>query len=153
MTPPITTGRVRALAFRPVDSDPMREAPSVTVAPGRGIDRENRPAGKRELTLLSSESWFDACRELGRDIPWTCRRANVLVERLHLPDTIGKVLSIGTVRVQVHGETKPCGLMDKESQGLRIALQSEGRGGVHAEVLSGGVISVGDEVRVMPDSG
>lgn len=149
MTPPVTKGRVRALAFRPVDSDPMREVTSVKVAPGRGIDRENRPAGKRELTLLSSESWSDACRELGRDIPWTCRRANVLVEGLPLGDTIGGVLELGSVRVRVHGETKPCGLMDKESQGLRNVLLPDCRGGVHVEVLSDGVISVGDEVHVL----
>ena len=59
----------------------------------RGIDTENRPHGKREVTLLSAEAWAEVCRELGADLPWHKRRANFLVEGIDLAGTIGKTIA------------------------------------------------------------
>ena len=143
-----SVGILRGIAHRPTDSDPMREVPEAAVFPGRGISAENRKSGKREITLLSTESWTDVCRELGVSLPWSIRRANVLIEGIDLGETIGKQLRIGEVRLQVHGETRPCGLMDQQHQGLRDALIPHCRGGVFAEVLVGGAIRVGDRVEV-----
>lgn len=142
-------GTVKAIAHRAVDSDPMIEADSVNVLPGRGIDSENRKAGEREITLLSVQSWADACKELGQEIPWWIRRANLLIDGVPLGDTIGRHIRVGPVEIQVHGETKPCKIMHGQVPGLTRALAKECRGGVYGEVLVGGVIRVGDEVRVL----
>lgn len=145
-------GTLKAIAHRPTDGEPMRETRQVTVYPGRGIDSENRKTGRREVTLLSIESWADACRELGIEIPWLVRRANFLVEGIDLAATLGQVISIGPVQIRIHGETKPCGLMESQQKGLREALVPNFRGGVHGEVLTGGTIHVGDQVSEMISS-
>ncbi len=126
----------------------MREAQQTTVHPGRGFDTENRKTGRREVTLLSTEAWTDACRELGVNIPWVVRRANFLIEGVDLPSTLGQIISIGPVQIRIHGETRPCGIMESQQPGLRDALTPNLRGGVHGEVLTGGTIRVGDTVRV-----
>ena len=141
-------GMLKGIAHRPVDGEPMREAQQATVHPGRGIDTENRKTGRREVTLLAAEAWADACRELGVDIPWHVRRANFLIEGVDLPATLGHIISIGPVQIRIHGETRPCGMMESQQVGLRDALKPNLRGGVHGEVLAGGVIHVGDTVRV-----
>lgn len=142
------TGTLKAIAHRPTDGELMREAQQATVHPGRGIDSENRKTGPREVTLLSTEAWSDACRELGVNIPWLVRRANFLIEGIDLSSTLGQIIVIGPVQIRIHGETRPCGIMESQQAGLRDALKPNMRGGVHGEVLTGGTIRVGDLVAV-----
>jgi MOSC domain-containing protein YiiM len=100
------------------------------------------------VTLVSAEAWRDVCAELRADVPWHKRRANLLVEGLDLSKTLGQTLAVGTVRLKIHGESKPCGIMDEMHAGLRKALVPDGRGGVYAQVLQGGVIHVGDSIHI-----
>ena len=143
-------GVLKAIAHRPTDGQPMTEARELVVLARRGPQVENRKPGKREITMLSAESWAQACRELGVDLPWWYRRANLLIEGLDLSAMIGRTLAVGSIRVQVYGETKPCGLMDQQHAGLRQALVPECRGGVYGRVLTGGTIRVGDLVTLLP---
>jgi len=148
MTDRNTRGHLRAIACRPTDGQRMTEVKSCTVEPGRGIVGENRKPGKREVTLVSEESWVEACRELGASVPWYFRRANLLVSGIDLADSIGKDLCIGAVQLRIHGETKPCPIMDEQHPGLKRALIPTCRGGVHGEVLTGGELRVGDPVTL-----
>ncbi len=140
-------GMLRAIARRPTDGEPMVEVSTAELVPGRGITSENRKPGPREVTLLSVESWRNACQDLGTDLPWYLRRANLLIEGVDLAAAIGAELRVGAVRLKVHGETRPCGIMDQQQDGLKQALIPQCRGGVHAQVLEGGVIRVGDAVE------
>ena len=144
------TGTVEGIAYRPTDGSTMQLLDECEVLAGRGLTLENRRAGKREITLLSMERWADACRELGAEVPWTFRRANLLIRGIDLAAQIGKTLTIGSVRVLVHGETRPCGIMDAQHSGLKTALVPQVRGGVHAEVLTGGAVRKGDRVTIDP---
>jgi MOSC domain-containing protein YiiM len=146
---PQTTGTVKAIAFRPGQGDPMVEIDHCSVVVGRGLECENRRPGKRQVTLLSAEVWAEVCRELGVDLPWRERRANLLVEGIDLAATIGHTVAIGEVRLQIHGEIEPCEIMDEVQTGLCRALVPDCRGGVYGEALSGGTICVGDRVSVV----
>ena len=128
----------------------MLEVRQCDVVAGRGLDVENRKAGKREITLLSLDKWSETCNELGAVISWHARRANLLVEGLDLAATIGDTLAIGDVRIKIHMESTPCGLMDEQYPGLRAALKADCRGGVAGQVLAGGTIRIGDGVLVNP---
>lgn len=142
-----SSGVVRGIAHRPVDGAAMEEVAVCQVLPGRGIVTENRKPGKREITLISREAWRDTCRELGAELPWFTRRANLLIEGLDLAALVGKSIQIGDVRIFIHGETKPCGLMDQQHEGLRAVLVPAFRGGVHGQVCSAGTIRIGDSVQ------
>jgi len=107
---------------------------------------EDRKPGPRSITLMSKEAWKDVCDELGADLPWHTRRVNLLVKGIDLPATLGKRVRLGEVRILVHGESKPCELMEKQHRGLRCALKPHCRGGVYGEVLEGGTIRLGDVV-------
>lgn len=123
---------------------------ALTVLAGGGVEGDGRPAGKRELTLLSREGWREACRELGADLPWHYRRANVLIEGIDLAAAIGRTIVIGPVRLFVHGETRPCQLMEQQHAGLLNALRPNCRAGVHGQVLGGGIVRIGDSVTLEP---
>lgn len=147
-------GIVQAIAWRPTNGEPMVEIEKCSVNPKQGMDCENRKHGKREVSLLSAQSWNDVCKDMGQELPWTTRRANFLIDSLidgmKLSDTIGKTIAIGkSVRVHIHKETKPCHIMENQFAGLKNAIKSDFRGGVLGQVTTGGDIQIGDEVTVV----
>ena len=112
----------------------------------RGANSKNR-----QVTVLRSEDWADACRDIGIKLPWTIRRANLLVEGLpSLVDRKGEQLMIGDLVLQITGETEPCNRMEAAAAGLQAALSVGWRGGVTCRVIAGGDIQNGDTVVVVP---
>lgn len=143
-------GKVVAMAWRPRDSEPMTETNEQRAIAGQGFESEPGRSRSRGLTLLSVESWRDTCRELGTELSWHARRANLLVQGIDLAKVIGQTIAIGDVQLRIVDETKPCKLMDEEHAGLRRALVHEHRGGVFGEVIAGGVIRVNDTIKTIP---
>lgn len=119
----------------------------VSVAKGVGNDFRGKP-GKRQVTVLTRESWTAACAEVGAELPWTVRRANLYVEGVALKDSTGQILRIGNVIMEITGETDPCYRMDEQHDGLTAALVPDWRGGVLCRVLTGGTIRVDDAVAL-----
>ena len=73
----------------------------------------------------------------------------MLVEGFDLPQIAGAKLRIGNdVLLQITRETDPCERMEALAPGLRAALMVDWRGGACSRVLAGGIIRVGDTVRV-----
>jgi MOSC domain-containing protein YiiM len=58
------------------------------------------------------------------------------------------VVLIGEVRLETHGESKPCELMDELRRGLRKVLVPHARGGAYGQVLVGGTIRIGDGIMI-----
>jgi MOSC domain-containing protein YiiM len=132
----------------------MEQIESVRIGEEFGIEGDHRGLVKpgklprRQVTVLAREAWEAACADLGRPVPWTVRRSNLLVESLPLPRRAGDVIVIGDVRLEVHLEIDPCQRMDEQEPGLQEALKPDWRGGVGCSVLQGGEISIGDVVRI-----
>ncbi|MBC07525.1 MOSC domain-containing protein [Thalassospira sp.] len=127
---------------------PMESLDRVDVTTDLGVDGDYRgKLRRRQVTILAEEDWQAACAELDRnDIPWTERRANLLVRGIALPRTKGSRLSIGNVIFEITGETDPCNRMDDVAMGLQDALMPDWRGGVTCRVIEGGTIAIGDPV-------
>lgn len=143
-------GEVQALAIRPARAETMQLVDAVTAEKDGGLIEEGRGAkNKRGVTLLAAGQWPAVCESLGRDVPWTARRANILIGCDALLHYMGKTLCIGDeVTLEVTAETVPCGHIESLTPGLFEALKPEGRGGLCCRVLMGGVIRVGHVVRV-----
>ncbi len=98
------------------------------------------------MTLISAAAWRAVERELAAVVDPALRRANLLVRGVELDGSRGRVLKVGGCRLLIHGELRPCRLMEESHRGLQAALAHDGRGGVYGEVLAGGELAVGDEV-------
>jgi MOSC domain-containing protein YiiM len=144
-------GELAGIARREKKRAPMEElsCANIRIESGVAHDSRGRP-GQRQVTVLSAAAWRDACNVLGAEIPWTTRRANLLVEEIHLTNTVGAILHIGSVRLLVTGEVDPCSRMDEQYPGLTDALRPDWRGGVSCTVLTGGTIAIGDSIILQP---
>lgn len=142
-------GELVGIAIRDAKRAAMRELESASITPESGVadDFRGKP-GKRQVTLLSADVWDTVCAELNSTLPWTTRRANLLVAGVDLPRSAGQTIHVGSVTLRVTMETDPCSRMDEQHDGLRAALTPDWRGGVCCEVLSGGDISIGDSVQI-----
>ena len=113
----------------------------------RGV-RKPGGTGRRQVTLMERGDWTAAMAEIGRDLPWWERRANLLVE-FDLPQRPGARLRIGRdVLLEVTRDTEPCHRMEAIAPGLFAALSPDWRGGACSRVLVGGEIVLGDEIRI-----
>ena len=140
-------GTLLGIAIRKKTRAPMDTLNSVMVTTGRGLvgDFRGKP-GNRQVTVLSREDWDSACQELGRELPWTVRRANLLVEGIKLRETTDCLIHIDDLTLEVTGETDPCSRMEEAETGLTKALTPNWRGGVLCRVISDGDISLGAKV-------
>jgi MOSC domain-containing protein YiiM len=139
------------IAFRPKSRAPMQTKVETMVSKVAGVEDDfKRKPGKRQVTLLSLKQWQLACDEVDVTLPWTIRRANLLVDGVSFDSTmVGKQIKIGHLILLVTGETDPCPKMDAQHQGLTQALTPDWRGGVCCRVIADGRVKVGDKLSIL----
>lgn len=147
-------GTLNGIARREKKRAPMETLERAEISTETGVARDSRgKPGKRQVTVVSAAAWRAACRDLGQEVPWTARRANLLVDGIELPETTGGILRIGPVKLLINDEVDPCSRMDEQYAGLTRALQPDWRGGVACTVLEGGCVALGDSVTLEPPAG
>jgi len=112
----------------------------------RGLLGNANRGGRRQVTLISRERWDAVIEALGTPLEPSIRRANLMVSGIDLERSRGRVLRVGSTRLRINGETRPCWQMEEAQPGLQAALDQHWGGGAFAEVLEGGEIRVGDSV-------
>lgn len=137
-------GKVLSIAVRTAQRGAMKEVPHASARVDGGLEGDIAVSASRGVSFISAEQWRQVTRELGANLAWHTRRANVLVETASLGHLVGKTVRVGEVELEITDETRPCALMDQLHQGLRAALVPDCRGGVHGRVLRAGRIQVGD---------
>jgi MOSC domain-containing protein YiiM len=124
--------------------DPVSRA---AVIAGRGIVGDANQGSTRQVTILSDKGWIEVTRAPGTPDP-IVRRANLLVSDVDLVNSRNKILRIGSVRIRLLGETRPCERMEEAKAGLQQAMSVPYGGGAYGEVLDDGEIAIGDRVTL-----
>jgi MOSC domain-containing protein YiiM len=125
----------------------MDPVPSAALVAGRGVVGSADQGRRRQVTIIEREVWDRLMGDLGASTAPSARRANLMVSGIPLARAVNQTLRVGSCRLRVLGETRPCERMDEALPGLRRAMESDWGGGVFAEVLEGGDIAVGAPVR------
>ncbi len=143
----MSVGRLEAIWLKPVRREELEPVETAELRAGQGMVGNRHQGGRRQVTILEREAWDAVESEVNVSVPAETRRANLLVRGVSLRDTTGRVLEVGGCRMRIGGETRPCDLMEATIPGLKTAMAKDWRGGVFAEVLDDGQISIGDDVR------
>lgn len=156
-------GRIEAIVLRPARSEPAVLVDEARAEPGWGLIGDRRAniaasgkqSTKRELTLFQSEHLPVVANWCGLvKLEPTRLRRNLLVSGLNLiamrspfPDVVLEWVVGDEVIIQITGPCDPCSKMAEEL-GLGSYNALRGHGGMTARILAGGLIRVGDSVRL-----
>ncbi len=143
----MSDGRLKAIWIKRVRRGEMDATDTAELIAGRGIADNTDQGGLRQVTIMESGVWTELMERFDSDLPPSARRANLLVEGIDLADARDRVLRIGTCRLRIRGETKPCERLNQALPGLKDAMSENWSGGAFGEVLDTGLISIGDAVE------
>jgi MOSC domain-containing protein YiiM len=131
---------------------PITEAHAV---PGRGIEGDryfsglgtysDRPGPLREVTLIELEAIDALERDHGIELAPGASRRNIVTEGVSLNPLVGCEFSVGNVRLRGVTLSEPCAHLARLTHpGVIKGLVH--RGGLRAQVLTEGIIRVGDSI-------
>jgi len=140
------TGKLERIWIKRAKGGPMDQVSAALLEVNGGLRGNANRGGKRQVTIISNERWAEMMDTLGADIPPSARRANLMVSGLDLENSRGRVLRVGTTRLLINGETRPCEQMEAAHAGLQEVMRARWGGGAFAEVIDGGEIRLGDDV-------
>jgi MOSC domain-containing protein YiiM len=136
----------------------MQAVDSVRAVPGKGLKGDryfeqrgtfSKPTPDREVTLIESEALEVLAREAGIVLEPGASRRNITTRGVSLNDLVGKEFRIGEVGLRGLQLCEPCAHLEKLT-GKRVVKPLTHRGGLRAQVMTGGVIRVGDGIVENP---
>jgi len=150
-------GTLQAIAIAPRAKAPLETVEHVEAVAGRGLAGDCYAAGRgafqrgavepsQEVTLIESEAIAAAARDCGIELTHAETRRNLLTNGVPLNHLVGREFTVGDVVLRGVKLCEPCqyleGLTEK---GVESAFLH--RGGLRAQVVSGGTLHVGDAIR------
>ena len=108
----------------------------------KGSWSKNEPF-KRQFTFISIEGITEANKELENPFLPEDTRRNIVTKGIDLNSLVGKKFKIGSVIFKGTELCDPCDRPSRlaDKQGFRKAFNN--RGGIRAEIISGGMITIG----------
>ena len=133
----------------------MEARDEVKAIPGRGIEGDryfegtgfwsNHPGEGREITLVEMEAIEGLAREKNIALKPAEMRRNLVTRGVPLNHLVGKEFQVGDVRLVGIRLCEPCHYLEElTTKGVLAGLIH--RGGLRANVLTGGAVRVGDSV-------
>jgi MOSC domain-containing protein YiiM len=151
------TGTLRAIYTAPEAKAPMQAREAVRAVPGRGLEGDRYfkgegafsrwPGPRREVTLIAAEALDEAEASFGVAVTAGEHRRNLVVMGVPLTDLVKAEFVVGDVRMRGVRVCAPCKYLVRVTGQEEIFDALVGRGGLRAEVLTEGMIRVGDAVR------
>ncbi|HET7462203.1 MAG TPA: MOSC domain-containing protein [Longimicrobium sp.] len=148
-TPAGQRGTVEQILVAGPKGTPRAAVDHVLAVAGKGLEgdryfgqRPGRYAADRQVTLIEAEA-VEAVRGAGASFTAADARRNVVTRGVRLNELVGRAFRLGGAVLRGVELCHPCGrLASLTYRGVTRDLKM--RGGLRAEVLSGGPIRVGD---------
>jgi MOSC domain-containing protein YiiM len=153
-------GFVVSLHVAPVAAAVMQSRDQVDAVAGRGLDGDRYFAGTgtysrdpgsgRHVTLVEIEAIESLKRDYGIELAPTQTRRNIITREVALNHLVDREFCIAEVRLRGMRLCEPCAHLEQlTKRGVLRGLIH--RGGLRAEVLSGGTIRIGDPIAAIED--
>lgn len=147
-------GRVEWIGLRPAKRAELEIVTHAMALENRGLAGDHRSeceGGERQLTLIQAEHIPMLAAMTGHEfIPPQWLRRNIVVSGINLYALRNRRFAIGEVIVEGAGSCPPCSRMET-TLGPGGFNAMRGHGGINAQVISGGEIELGTEVRLLEE--
>ena len=147
--------QLESIFIGPKIGEPMQSLNQVRAVPGKGLEGDRyyeqagtfskKPDPSREVTLIEIETLEALERDYGQRFDPGESRRNLVTRGVPLNHLVGKEFQVGSVKLRGMRLCEPCTHLEKLAQkGVRPGLVH--RGGLRAQILTEGVLSVGDPI-------
>lgn len=152
-----SSGQIIAIFVAPTKHARQLAADAVQLKTAKGIvgDRffgfRQKHRG-RNITLIEAETLDNFNRNYGQTISLDATRRNLLTRGIRLNPLVGKIFYVGDVLCKGVELCEPCGILARHIANAtlthaEIIKAFTHRGGLRAEVLSDGVVRLGDRCK------
>jgi MOSC domain-containing protein YiiM len=152
------TGTIIQIHITPEAGGTPVAVPSVNAIAGRGLEGDRyfshegtwseTPGSGREVTLIASEEIEALARDDGISLEPGQSRRNLTTRGVNLNDLVDREFRVGAVTLRGTRLCEPCDYLQKTTAKPGILRALVHRAGLRCDIVSGGTISVGDEVVV-----
>jgi len=129
----------------------MKSVNSVESFAGKGLlnDRHFKKNNERksQITLIEIENINYYNQISGTSIPPKDFRRNIITEGIRLNELVGNEFFIGKIKVKAHDLCRPCKYLQELLKQKNLVKELLTKGGLRCEILTGGNIIVGDEIK------
>jgi MOSC domain-containing protein YiiM len=158
---------VTALFVSPSKEEPMQARTVVRALAGQGLEGDRYAVGRgtysralrqvaRHVSLIGREAMEIANAELSGQglVPFEQHeiRRNIVIEGIDVYILLGREFRLGAVRLRGSDITRPCHIPSAAAGKTGFKEAYHNRGGILAEVLSDGLITIGDVLVAEPPS-
>jgi MOSC domain-containing protein YiiM len=149
-------GAVAGIFIAPEAAGPTVSVQEIKAVAGRGLEGDRyfsqqgtysaTPGTGRQITLIEAEALEAAARDHGVSLEPGQARRNIVTTGVPLNHLVGRDFFVGDVKLRGMRLCEPCAhLMRLSKRGVVKALVHQG--GLRADILTDGVIRVGDRIR------
>ena len=148
------SGVVEAIYIASEARGPVESRPQAVAIPGIGLEGDRyalrqgtffKPEPDYELTLIEMEAIEALRRDYNIEISPGEARRNIVTRGVSLNHVVGKEFRVGTVLVRGIRLCEPCEHLQRLT-GKKLIKGLLHRGGLRAQILTEGIIHVGDEI-------
>jgi MOSC domain-containing protein YiiM len=149
------SGKVESIHIAPGAEAPMQSVDQAEAIPGVGLTGDRyalktgtfyKPQPEFELTLIEAEAIEAILREYKISMASGEGRRNIVTRDVPLNHLVGCEFTIGQVKIRGIRLCEPCSHLEAVTS-LPLIKGLRHRGGLRAQILTRGLIQVGDEIR------
>ena len=134
------------------DDQRIKEVKQISLIAGKGIlgdlhFHEYNDA-RKQLTLIESENIDYYNKNFNLNISYLSFKRNIITKGIQLNELVGKKILIGKVELKGIDLCRPCKNLQEELRQNNIIKEFLSKGGLRCEIISNGIINVGDLIKV-----
>lgn len=139
-------GTVTWIGLRPQKKAPLLAVDHAEITETGLVGDHRSTPGKRAVTLIQAEHLpvIATLAGLSEVLPETLRR-NIVIKGINLTALKHKTFLVGSAELKITGPCAPCSRMEK-ALGIGGYNAMRGHGGMTAEVITPGMVLIGDSV-------
>lgn len=143
--------KVLHIGISSVSGTKIKSLNTVKAVKGKGLlnDRHYKDDNNniKQITLIEIEKINNYNKKFNKNISPLSFRRNIVTQNIDLNNLVGKKFNIGTVNLKAHDLCRPCKYLQNSLNQENIIKEFLHSGGIRCEILSDGIINVGDEVK------